>query len=59
MLAAIVATVLLSVVAHALTAKQLAGRYAAYVMRAGAQADAGPTEPEPRARLSGATGHRG
>jgi sodium/hydrogen antiporter len=31
MLAAIVATVLLSVVAHALTAKPLAGRYAAYV----------------------------
>jgi hypothetical protein len=35
MLAAIVATVLLSVVAHALTARPLAGRYAAQVARTG------------------------
>jgi NhaP-type Na+/H+ or K+/H+ antiporter len=35
MLAAIVATVLLSVAAHALTARPLAGRYAAHVARTG------------------------
>jgi NhaP-type Na+/H+ or K+/H+ antiporter len=53
MLAAIVATVLLSVVAHALTAKPLAGRYAAYVERSGGPADVRPTaEPATRPRLS-------
>jgi sodium/hydrogen antiporter len=46
MLAAIVATVLLSVIAHALTAKPLAGRYATYVATSGRPADARPT-PEP------------
>ncbi|MGH9214552.1 MAG: cation:proton antiporter [Acidimicrobiales bacterium] len=52
MLAAIVATVLLSVIAHALTAKPLAGRYAAYVARAGQPADIRPTPELPtRARL--------
>jgi sodium/hydrogen antiporter len=49
MLAAIVATVLLSVIAHALTAKPLAGRYAGYVARAGRPADIRPT-PEPATR---------
>jgi sodium/hydrogen antiporter len=39
MLAAIFATVLLSVVAHGLTAKPLAGRYAAYTQRTGHPAD--------------------
>jgi NhaP-type Na+/H+ or K+/H+ antiporter len=52
MLAAILATVLLSVVAHALTARPLAGRYAAYVARAGLPADVRSTpEPPPRPRL--------
>ena len=52
MLAAIVATVLLSVVAHALTARPLAGRYAAYVARAGRPADVRPTpEVSTRSRL--------
>jgi NhaP-type Na+/H+ or K+/H+ antiporter len=49
MLAAIVATVLLSVIAHALTAKPLAGRYARYVARVGRPADIRPT-PEPARR---------
>jgi NhaP-type Na+/H+ or K+/H+ antiporter len=49
MLAAIIATVLLSVIAHALTAKPLAGRYAGYVARVGRPADTRPT-PEPPAR---------
>jgi sodium/hydrogen antiporter len=47
MLAAIVATVLLSVVAHALTAKPLAGRYAAYVASAGGPADVRPAPEIP------------
>jgi sodium/hydrogen antiporter len=47
MLAAIVATVLLSVVAHALTAKPLAGRYAAYVATSGRPADVRPTHEIP------------
>lgn len=47
MLAAIVATVLLSVVAHALTAKPLAGRYAAYVARGDRPADVRPTPEIP------------
>lgn len=52
MLAAVVTTVLLSVVAHALTAKPLAGRYAAYVARAGRPADVQPTAaPAARRRL--------
>ena len=52
MLAAIVATVLLSVVAHALTARPLAGRYAAYVASAGRPADVRPTpEVSTRTRL--------
>jgi len=52
MLAAIVATVLLSVVAHALTARPLAGRYAAYVESAGPPADVRPTPELPaRSRL--------
>jgi NhaP-type Na+/H+ or K+/H+ antiporter len=52
MLAAILATVLLSVVAHALTARPLAGRYAAYVARAGVPADVRSTpEPSTRPRL--------
>jgi sodium/hydrogen antiporter len=52
MLAAIVATVLLSVVAHALTARPLAGRYAAYVEGTGPPADVRPTPELPvRARL--------
>jgi NhaP-type Na+/H+ or K+/H+ antiporter len=55
MLAAIVATVLLSVVAHALTAKPLAGRYGAYVAGAGRPADRRPT-PEPVTRPG--LGHR-
>ena len=46
MLAAIIATVLLSVVAHALTAKPLAGRYATYAHDRGRPADHRPT-PEP------------
>jgi NhaP-type Na+/H+ or K+/H+ antiporter len=55
LLAAVVATVLLSVVAHALTARPLAGRYAAYVARTGRPADSRPTaEPATRPRL----GHR-
>jgi NhaP-type Na+/H+ or K+/H+ antiporter len=55
MLAAIVATVLLSVVAHALTARPLAGRYAAYVASAERPAELRPTsEPPARPRL----GHR-
>jgi sodium/hydrogen antiporter len=49
MLAAIFATVLLSVVAHGLTAKPLAGRYAAYTQRTGHPADHRPT-PEPARR---------
>jgi NhaP-type Na+/H+ or K+/H+ antiporter len=52
MLAAIVATVLLSVVAHALTARPLAGRYAAYVESAGRPSDVRPTpELAPQYRL--------
>lgn len=55
MLAAIVATVLLSVVAHALTAKPLAGRYAANVANAGRPGNHRPTsEPATRPGL----GHR-
>lgn len=55
MLAAIVATVLLSVVAHGLTAKPLAGRYAAYAEGADRPAELRPTpEPATRPRL----GHR-
>ena len=55
MLAAILATVLLSVVAHGLTARPLAGRYAAYTERTGHPADQRPTpEPAHRPRL----GHR-
>lgn len=50
MLSAIVATVLLSVVAHALTAKPLAGRYAAHVARSGPPADDRPN-PEPSTPL--------
>jgi sodium/hydrogen antiporter len=48
MLAAIVATVLLSVVAHALTARPLGGRYAAHVARTGRSAfDPGhPDDPD-------------
>src|SRR5215204_1333776 len=46
MLAAIIATVLLSVVAHALTAKPLAGRFATYAHDRGRPADHRPT-PEP------------
>jgi NhaP-type Na+/H+ or K+/H+ antiporter len=49
MLAAIFATVLLSVVAHGLTAKPFAGRYAAYTQRTGYPADHRPT-PEPARR---------
>ncbi len=54
MLAAIVATVLLSVVAHALTAKPLAGRYASYAHDQGRPADHRPT-PEPVLRRSAFT----
>ena len=55
MLAAILATVLLSVVAHGLSARPLAGRYAAYTERTGHPADQRPTpEPAHRSRL----GHR-
>ncbi len=43
MLAAIVATVLLSVVAHAVTARPLAGRFAAYVQRTRGPADDRPS----------------
>jgi NhaP-type Na+/H+ or K+/H+ antiporter len=46
MLAAIFATVLLSAVAHGLTARPLAGRYAASTRRTGHPADHRPT-PEP------------
>jgi NhaP-type Na+/H+ or K+/H+ antiporter len=52
MLAAIFATILLSVVAHGLTAKPLGGRYAASVERAGHPADRRATpEPARRPRL--------
>ncbi|MGH9229907.1 MAG: cation:proton antiporter [Acidimicrobiales bacterium] len=49
MLGAVVATVLLSVVAHGLTARPLAGRYAAYVRENGRPADHRPA-PEPTLR---------
>ena len=53
LLRAVCRPVLLSVVAHALTAKPLAGRYAAYVERSGGPADVRPTaEPATRSRLS-------
>ena len=52
LLRAVCRPVLLSVVAHALTAKPLAGRYAAYVEQSGGPADVRPTaEPATRSRL--------
>jgi NhaP-type Na+/H+ or K+/H+ antiporter len=52
MLAAIIATVLLSVVAHGLTARPLAGRYATYMRGGGRPADHRPAaEPTMRQRL--------
>jgi NhaP-type Na+/H+ or K+/H+ antiporter len=59
MLAAIFATVLLSVVAHGLTARPLAGRYATYTQRTGHPADHRPTpEPSPGRSHPGLGGDR-
>jgi sodium/hydrogen antiporter len=59
MLAAIFATVLLNVVAHGLTARPLASRYATYTQRTGHPADHRPTpEPSPGQSHPGLGGDR-